>query len=237
MRVSRSFVGFAFVCGALPFFLAGSKQGPVDRVGHVKDANKLVARASTPDEGDGDTFRFPKDKGGQLLSRLLAPPEKLPQVKLQPRPRHSPKAVEQPTPLLPPLEALPGVLADRPRRKFPPQPLLTPQQPLDDLTASAPLPETVQFPVSDRVRLPSVDVDRPPGLAVMAQPLPDREALVDPTLAASRLAVLAAPLPARTTPAPFLRLTLPDPFEHRNAIRLRKPLRPADMPNTITRVP
>ena len=238
MRVSRSFVGFAVVCGALPFFLAGSNQRPAEGAGQAKkDLHKLVARSAAPDEGDGETFRFPEDKGGQLLSRLLAPPETLPLVKPQPRPRPSPKAVEQPTLPLPQLVTLPSVLADQPRRTVPPQGLLTPEQALDGPDAPLPLPETLQFAVSDRPRLPSVDVEKPVGLAVMAQPLPDRGALADPTLPASRVAVLAAPLPERTTPAPFLRLTLPDPFEHRDSVRLRKPLGEEEMPNTITRVP
>jgi hypothetical protein len=222
----------------LPFFLAGSNQRPAEGAGQTKkDPRKLVARSSAPDEGDGETFQFPEDKGGRLLSRLLAPPETLPPVKPQPRPRSTPRTIAQPSLPLPQLLTLPSVLADQARRTLPPQGLLTPEQALDGPDAPQPLPETLQFAVSDRPRLPSVDVEKPVGLAVMAQPLPDRGALADPTLPASRLAVLTAPLPERSTPAPFLRLTLPDPFEHRDTVRLRQPPGIEEMPNTITRVP
>ena len=237
MRVNRSFVGFTLVCCALPFFLAGSRLAPPDAPGPAKKPNRLIVRASKPDEGDGSTFTFPEDKGGQLLSRLLAPSATLPREKPQPRPRRSPKAIEQPTPPLPPLTTIPTLAAERPRRTLPPQSLLTPEQATDSPDVARSLPETPRFPVGALVRVPSVDVDRPLGLAAVAQPLPDRAALADPTLPAARLAVLAAPLPERTTPAPFLRLTLPDPFEHRDAVRLRRQPREAEMPSTITRVP
>ena len=91
--------------------------------------------------------------------------------------------------------------------------------------------------MSERLRVPSVDVEKPVGLAPMARPLPDRGALADPTLPASRSAVLSAALPERSRPAPFVRLTLPDPFEHRDAVRLRSPVGEEQVPNTITRVP
>ena len=110
MRVSRSFVGFAFLAGALPFFLAGSRQGPAVAPDGAK--GKLVARSSGPDEGDGETFRFPEDKGGRLLARLLAPPTTLPAPRPQPRPRPTSKAVEQPALPLPRVVALPRVPAE-----------------------------------------------------------------------------------------------------------------------------
>jgi hypothetical protein len=45
--------------------------------------------------------------------------------------------------------------------------------------------------------------------------------LGDPTPEVSLAAVLAQPVPVRSAPAPFLRLNLPDPFEHAQAVRLR----------------
>src|SRR5262249_53072978 len=70
-------------------------------------------------------------------------------------------------------------------------------------------------------RLPSPDVNRPVALPPLAQPVLDRAALDDQTSAASLDAALAAPVPQRSAPAPFLRLTLPDPFEHRQTVKLR----------------
>jgi hypothetical protein len=60
----------------------------------------------------------------------------------------------------------------------------------------------------------SVDVNQPITLPSLTRFIPDRAALDDPTRAASGAAVLAAPAAGRLGPAPFLRLTLPDPFEN-----------------------
>jgi hypothetical protein len=77
------------------------------------------------------------------------------------------------------------------------------------------LPQVPDFPDAGRVRVPSRDVHEPLALPIQGQPVPDRASLDDPTTDASIAAALAAPIPARTTKAPFLKLTLPDPYEHR----------------------
>ena len=63
----------------------------------------------------------------------------------------------------------------------------------------------------------------PPRLPILATPMPERASLDDPTMAASTAAVLAAPPPERTTPAPYTRMGVPDPFEHRRPLTLRVP--------------
>jgi hypothetical protein len=73
----------------------------------------------------------------------------------------------------------------------------------------------LSFPAGKRTRLPSVDVNQPLPLPLLAQPVPDRAPLDDATGEASHTAALAAAPPRRGTPAPFLRLGLPDPFENR----------------------
>jgi hypothetical protein len=93
------------------------------------------------------------------------------------------------------------------------------------------LPQAPPFAVGERLRVPSVDVEQPPALPPSAQPVPDRAAAADPTLAASRDAVLAVTMPGRKNPAPALRLTLPDPFENRDAVRLRAPLGEEPVPD------
>jgi hypothetical protein len=65
-------------------------------------------------------------------------------------------------------------------------------------------------------------VDRPLDLPLLSHALQDRASLTDPTLPMSTKAAMRAKIPPRTTPAPFVRETLPDPFEHRQVIRLRK---------------
>jgi hypothetical protein len=86
------------------------------------------------------------------------------------------------------------------------------------------LPERPQVPDGGRIRLPGPDANQPVPLPVLAVPRGDRAPLDDPTLDASGAAALAEVLPARASPAPFLRLNLPDPFENRAAVRLRTAL-------------
>jgi hypothetical protein len=83
-------------------------------------------------------------------------------------------------------------------------------------------------PAGPRIRLPSADVNQPVPLPVLARSVPGRAPLDDPTADLSRAAAVAAPLPVRTQPLPFRRLNLPDPFELRDAVRLRNP--PAEDP-------
>src|SRR5437763_15618166 len=92
------------------------------------------------------------------------------------------------------------------------------------------IPPTPSFPVGKRLRVPSSDGEKPVDLPPTAQPLPDRAPVADPTLPSSREVVVSARMPDRKTPAPFLRFTLPDPFEHRDTVRLRTPLGAEEVP-------
>jgi hypothetical protein len=131
---------------------------------------------------------------------------------------------------LPPNRAeLPGPRLD------PPTGSLRPRALPDDssLTGHWPnpqLPERAELPDAARVRVPSARVNQPLELPLLAQALPDRALLTDPTLPISAAAALAGKVPPRTTPAPFQRVTLPDPFEHRQTVRLRKPPKEDEVP-------
>lgn len=57
-------------------------------------------------------------------------------------------------------------------------------------------------------------------LPILATPVGDRTSLADPTAEASSAAALAAPLPRRAAPAPYVRLALPDPYENRRPLCL-----------------
>ncbi len=87
----------------------------------------------------------------------------------------------------------------------------------------------------NRIRLPSLDVNRPRELPVTAAPVPDRVPLGDPTLEASTRAVQSQVTLDRAAKAPFLRLSVPDPFELGKAIRLHSP--PPESTQPATREP
>jgi hypothetical protein len=82
-------------------------------------------------------------------------------------------------------------------------------------------PAAVKLLAGSKVAWPSPDINEPTPLPILGRPAVDRASLDDPSGDASQSAALASNVPDRTAAAPFLRLNLPDPFEHRNAVRLR----------------
>jgi hypothetical protein len=107
--------------------------------------------------------------------------------------------------------------------------------PLADYHDTPPPPGPQRLPAGEPVRLPSDDVNRPVPLPLLGQATPDRAPLDDPTSEASQTAALAAAMPQRTTPAPFVKLTLPDPFENRQVVRL--PAVPPEETTPVTATP
>jgi hypothetical protein len=194
-----------------------------------------VARGQLPDEkadaekgksGEGSGFAFPADSGGKLLAKELPPPQQVPSPEVPTRAR--------PLPIFPrgfdrPELPLPPSLSDMAR---PPDTRTSvvkrPHQILDEPFPSGlerlTLPETQVLPSGAGVRLPSPDATQPVPLPILAQPQIDRVSLDDPTVQASLAAALSELAPVRAYPAPFLRLALPDPFEHRETVRVRVPL-------------
>jgi hypothetical protein len=187
----------------------------------AQDARPEGAKAAAA----GDGFRFPDDSGGELLGKLLTPPVKPAPGEDRTGPHRFARssAVESPRLPLPPTRL---------------EPARMPAQNVSGLTRPGPLPEGVpllsyygkpeppeapRLTAGEPVREPSVDVNRPLPLPVLGQETPDRAPVDDPTAEASLAAALAAPLPQRTTPAPFLRLGVPDPFENRRTVRLPAP--------------
>jgi len=222
MRMRPSYLVFLLASGILPFTLMGSGRTKGVRDEEEGGKRTLVARGKVEDAGP---FRFPDDEGGKLLARLLAPPESLPPTRTtEPRQRRGVKTLPNLTaPPSPQVVVLPRLTAEEPRRTPAPQ-LLAPELPLGGHEEPVIIPPMPSFSVGERLRVPSSDVDKPVDLPPTAQPLADRASLADPTLPASREAVLSATMPGRKGPAPFLRFTLPDPFEHRDTVRLRTPL-------------
>jgi TolA-binding protein len=97
------------------------------------------------------------------------------------------------------------------------------------------LPDAVPPPRKDLLAGASwsaPEVQRPMSLPMLGQPQASRASIGDPTGEASLALALAAPPPGQKTPAPFLRLNLPDPFEHRHAPRRVIPAE-SDVPSTV----
>ncbi|MBY0526281.1 MAG: hypothetical protein K2R98_23005 [Gemmataceae bacterium] len=181
-----------------------------------------VAQGDKP--APGDRFTFPADKGGQALSELLRPPLKLSddaQAQPGPRPLVVPPAVANPEPTL--SNSPSGVPSAKLSPKAPPlRPRVLPEEaPLTAYRSDPPPVQRQEFTPGALVRVPSRDVNEPIPLPILANPGIDRAPLDDPTAEESLKVALAATMPVRSNPAPFVRLNLPDPFENSHTVRLR----------------
>ena len=198
------------------------------------DADK--GPADDKKDADAPAFHFPDDAGGALLAKVLPPAEvkgPLDEPNSGP-PRPSPAGlVAPPSPPLPPA-APPAPPAPGERAHQAPAPRLVIDETRGPARGDPQPPAPRSFSVGDRTRLPSVDVNQPPPLPVLAeQPTPDRASLDDPTVDASTEAALAATMPKRTNPAPYVRITTPDPFDNHRPLSLPLPAED-DRPRTGT---
>jgi hypothetical protein len=203
-----------------------------------RSAPAVEAAVSTRQEADGAhdiEFRFPDDAEGTLLAKILPPgeTEEQDENRAEPLCRFSPPD-EPPIPVLPlpPTEAaLPERPAETTTVAFSPRMVM--EEPLADFADAAPLPPAPPMPVGGRIRVHSVDVNQPIPLPLRNQPVPDRASLEDPTADYSTAAALAARMPAHKGKAPFQKLTLPDPYDHRRPTRILIPPE-SDQPVTAT---
>jgi hypothetical protein len=232
--------GWSGVLGVAGVWLAVSgcgRQAVVAPVADlVADRNPDAPGPRPKDEEPAGGFAFPRDAGGALLARLLPPADRTVgpgdrTTQPVPRPAPSNKTTFDPLPparaqnVAPPLPAK--------AKAAPLLPRMVSEETLDAPRERVALPAELSLPATERVRIPSPNINEPVALPVLAQPVPDRASLEDPTGDASTAAALAATLPQRVIPAPFLRLALPEPFEFRRPLTLATPAETAD-PRTCT---
>jgi hypothetical protein len=193
----------------------------------------IAAAAQTP--GRQAKVEKPGDRGAVMAKEALAPSEQevaragvttIPQRNLAPE-------LQEPT-ILPPSVQSPshivGAKAAKPARPA----LLDEPAPLFDQFDSPHLPGPAHLAVGPRVRTDSPDVNQPIPLPLLGLPALDRVSLDDPTMEISTATALARTPPLRATPAPFVRLVLPNPFENRETVRLRNVPEEDAMPVTAT---
>jgi hypothetical protein len=216
------------LCAFVVNLLTGCGKSPVSagpKAETVQVAPDRTADEETASPADQELVG-PMDKEGSFLLAALRPAkptEPLPGEagKLKKKPAASPKIDE---PRLP----LPGITPELPRppiieKRTPVRPrILSEESQLSHLQLVLAPPEALRLPTGPRVRIASPDVNQPIPLPTLAHPASNRLSLDDPTVEFSHSAAVARIIPDRTNHAPFLRLVLPDPFEHRDAVRLGK---------------
>jgi hypothetical protein len=195
-----------------------------------KPGKKDVATKEDDEEAadrSGARFEFPADRGQKLLDASLPPHRQaggLPNDDARgPRPMAPARPAELPDLPLPPSQAgLPQPDLDKPGPTLRPAP--PPEEPPLTWQHSTPqAPERPKLPTGKLARAASPEAER--ALPLLGQAPADRGPLSDPTEEFSTTAALAGVVLPRTTPAPFVRINLPDPFEHRQTVRLRKRLK------------
>jgi hypothetical protein len=200
----------------------------------------ITHHSSVTTHQSDEQFPFPADREGRLLTENLRPSDQMPRLaddkKSSPKRQSGPAKLENPDV---PLAAVHlGRLASTTVQKGgkPVRPrLLEGEAPLSRGRIEVAQPAVVKLPTSPKVAWLSPDINEPIPLPILARPVVDRASLDDPSGDTSQAAALASNVPDRATPAPFLRLNLPDPFEHRNAVRLRTPPTEIGLPNDIGR--
>jgi hypothetical protein len=182
-------------------------------------------------------FRLPADAGGKLLGEALPPrghPGRLDNP-IRPLPPDLPRPR-----LREPVASLPAVIPDSPHlpalvKRPPARPELVQPEALEESFLEPEVPRRPSFVTEKRIHVPSEDVALPPPLPVLAQPVSDRVSLDDATMDVSTAAALSAAMPVRSTPAPYQRMTLPDPFENRLPLTLTVPVEPSVPQSDTTR--
>ena len=181
-------------------------------------------------------FPFPRDRAGKLVAATLQPAEKgFAWRSAERRPWRGPRHLEHPEVTLPPYRGDVVRLSPAVARGAVRPAALPEGPPLAHEQTDARPPEDLRLPAPALARLPAPNVEEPPPLPFLSGAQPDRPALTDPTGPASIDATLAGVVPVRTTPAPFERLNIPDPFEHYQTARLRLP--PPETPPAPQQLP
>jgi len=178
-----------------------------------------------PKEEKGEPFKLPSDAAGRLLGEALTPPRRPGRLDNPTRPVPPPA----PPPKLAGLDpTLPEMPEPRPtagpsvKRVLKPRIVLA--APFDDGFGEPALPGREAFGTSGKTRDDSEHPLIPPPLPFLAEAPRDRVPLDDPTAEASGLRVLDGVMPERAAPVPYLRNSVPEPFEFRTPLALPTPV-------------
>jgi len=241
LTVKTSFIPLALVtvgcglvgCNSQSAVVAPVSAPVVQRTASHEKAEHRPATGEKPKAPDVPS-PFAGDKGAKLVESLLKPSDETlaAETRKERAQRSLPAAafLEQPQLPLPPssdpVARLPAKQTGQPVRPR----ALAEGPPLDRYRADPTPPRRQEFATAGPIALPSPDLHQPVPLPILGRPHPDRAPLTDPTADVSVAAALAAPVPIRTNPAPFVRLNRPEPFEHAQTARLRTPLEEEPVP-------
>jgi hypothetical protein len=170
-------------------------------------------------------FEYPSDLTGQAVAKSVSPaapalptPERF---GVAPLPRKVPAKVQNPEPTVKTAASLPAI-AFAPLTSV----ALTPPRervPFDLGAGAEGVPARPALPVAAAISERARDVSLPPAMPTLGRPLHERTSLEDPT---SEFANAAVASPAVNVPlgsAPFVKVSLPDPFELGDQVKPKVP--------------
>jgi hypothetical protein len=173
----------------------------------------------------GAPFKLPTDEGGVLVGKLLplslpagplANPESIQRTSTGKRDLNALKIAPSPSEGLTP--RLPA-----PKGTAPIYPELVEEEELEGAQDAPVVPRRPRFYAGEAIRVRSMNVNLPPPLPALAEPVSDRASLEDATQAATTRAVLTAVMPDRTKPVPYEKLSVPEPYENRRPLLVPLP--------------
>lgn len=202
--------------------------------GQETSGTETAAQADPPPPTDTGVFLFADDAGGRWLARLLIPSEpnrrSMAEVS-QPVKRRPIAAVERPE--WPLVRVTPQIVGSKPVSKVRLRPKPVAESiPLEYYIADTNPPQAPAIPWAPVPRLPTRDVSEPTPLPVVARTVNDRASLEDPTADFSSAKVIQATVRNRTSPVPFQKINLPEPFEFKARV---SPV--TDEPSIVAPVP
>jgi len=209
------------------------------KTGEAPKAEPAKEPAKEPPAEAPKTFAFPADAGGKLLTGLLAPkaPVFVPDrgAKAEPKGRVLPAYLEGGYIAVPDVANAPPTLALPARRPFTPTSL--PEKVAPDFAPAVPqLPEAAKPEVGALHKQETRDPAKPADLPLLSKtPVPDRASLADPTTEFTAQSVVSVALPLRTVQTPFVKLTIPEPYEF--AGQSVSKAAPAEDPNRVLTPP
>lgn len=174
-----------------------------------------VVAAQPPKPPEPPTvFDYPTDLGGKAVVKAVTPSvEKLPVEKhaAAPKPRVAPARVVDPEPVTRPNTAIPPVLFAKPNEVKPTPP--AERVPIDLGALADAVPAKPTFPVAAGIATRARDVSLPPPLPILGRQFNERVSLEDPTAEPGNSAITAPLVKVPVSPAGFVKVAVPDPFE------------------------
>jgi hypothetical protein len=165
---------------------------------------------------------FADDGAGKLLSQLMMPGSPAFRARLEqkgPGERPPPTSIARPDPPATGVALIPATYPSPAAAEL--RRVVLAERVPADFAPLVNVPQRTEFVVAFIPGIPAPDAKRRVALPILARPTLDRASLEDPTADFTAQSIVNNKFPPRSTPAPFIRVNLPDPFENAEAVKVK----------------